>query len=125
MILFFTVFVLLLLVSAGGYWYLIQEENDEPIGIAAIYLVKNKSVHDSVVRDIQGNALLPQDEKLAVTLTYDIFLEKYDSLPTKQQTVIKKNLGRLAKKIIPNRQLLATEPLPEEVKNIIAVLLVK
>ncbi|MBF0105316.1 MAG: hypothetical protein HQM16_08320 [Deltaproteobacteria bacterium] len=107
---------------AGIFLFIYTMDKDEALGGIAVRLLKNQSININLTADIYQNNNIPFDEKTAIKISYDKFLADYDSMPKEKQKKIKKNFGILIKKFIHNPAFLKTEPVPAELKELVAIL---
>ncbi|MBU0505835.1 MAG: hypothetical protein ABII18_08930 [bacterium] len=117
-----SVLIILCLCLGGLYWYLYTMDKDESLGWIAVKLLKNQTININVSAQVDNNDKLDQHDKMSIKISYDRFLEEYDTFSEDKKRDVKINLGRLLKKFIRSPQSVTTTPLQPEIINLLNLL---
>jgi len=97
-------------------------DKDESLGWIAVKLLKNQTININVSAQVDNNDKLDQHDKMSIKISYDRFLEEYDTFSEDKKRDVKINLGRLLKKFIRSPQSVTTTPLQPEIINLLNLL---
>lgn len=119
----FSILILVSMMLSAVGLYLYYMDKEEMIGAIAIGLIKDQNVDINFSGTINDNPTINVEDKLVLKISYEKFLSEYDSMPEHLQIELKKNIGRLVKKVFSNPELLQSGQVPEELKNIVRLIM--